>query len=443
MKTFKELQKIATLTKKELKAKNIDQWELLINGNDAISASAQSKVLDKIQMSKDIVAGIRLIKNKKTGISYSENISLKSIKHMINSAIINSTFSKESDDQILKSELKTIEVTNNNTTALKMNEFTAIALELESAVLNKDQNVTAVPYSGISKNENFRFIATSHDVNLFESSSYFSCHTSALLDNRENKAMFHQADVALNLQSLDIKKCINNSYQNAKNLLAAKKISSGIYDVIFTPDILKQLFSVFTSSFSGKNVIEKKSFYADKLSKKIAHSDLSISHIPTSPLILQKEIFDDEGCLKSNFNIVENGILKNFLHNSETARFFKVTNNGCAIRSPKTQLGVSVSSLLVTAKNSAHEKPNTFLEIIELQGLHSGANMITGDFSLGFSGYLHKDGIICAVKECTVSGNFYEMLNSICWAQENISCDFSKTFFTSEIIWKKLNIAGI
>ncbi|MHB1628815.1 MAG: metallopeptidase TldD-related protein, partial [Bacilli bacterium] len=52
--------------------------------------------------------------------------------------------------------------------------------------------------------------------------------------------------------------------------------------------------------------------------------------------------------------------------------------------------------------------------VTDLAGLHSGANMISGDFSLAAKGYYVKKGLIQSpVNQMTIAGNFYDILHSI------------------------------
>ena len=52
--------------------------------------------------------------------------------------------------------------------------------------------------------------------------------------------------------------------------------------------------------------------------------------------------------------------------------------------------------------------------ITELNGLHSGANPASGDFSLSARGYAVRGGKKCeAVSDFTVTGNFYELLKNV------------------------------
>lgn len=54
------------------------------------------------------------------------------------------------------------------------------------------------------------------------------------------------------------------------------------------------------------------------------------------------------------------------------------------------------------------------LIIISVQGAHSGANPVSGDFSLGAYGYLVEDGKIARpVDQITIAGNFFQLLQDV------------------------------
>ena len=54
------------------------------------------------------------------------------------------------------------------------------------------------------------------------------------------------------------------------------------------------------------------------------------------------------------------------------------------------------------------------LIITDLAGLHSGANSITGDFSLAAKGFYIENGVKThPVEQITVAGNFFTLLTDI------------------------------
>ena len=83
------------------------------------------------------------------------------------------------------------------------------------------------------------------------------------------------------------------------------------------------------------------------------------------------------------------------------------------------------------------------LYVTRLDGLHSGANLISGDFSFGVAGYVLEDGAKqFSFKETTVKGNFYQMLKDIMLIGAEIKPSNSGDFFAPEIRFASLSLAS-
>ena len=86
------------------------------------------------------------------------------------------------------------------------------------------------------------------------------------------------------------------------------------------------------------------------------------------------------------------------------------------------------------------------LLITELQGMHTGANPITGDFSLQSAGFLIENGVkTTAVKSFTVAGNFYDLLKNITAVANNTQLPMAMgitAFGAPSTLVEKLSIAG-
>jgi len=85
------------------------------------------------------------------------------------------------------------------------------------------------------------------------------------------------------------------------------------------------------------------------------------------------------------------------------------------------------------------------LLITDLQGLHAGANGISGDFSLGAKGYRIEGGKIGApVEQITVAGNFFKVLENIVEVGSDLHFGMpGGTVVGSPSLWiKGLSVAG-
>ena len=82
------------------------------------------------------------------------------------------------------------------------------------------------------------------------------------------------------------------------------------------------------------------------------------------------------------------------------------------------------------------------LLITEVQGLHSGANQIRGDFSLGARGFMIENGQIGrAVSQITIAGNFFELLKNVKAVANNLEFDLSNVA-SPDLLIEKLAVAG-
>jgi PmbA protein len=85
----------------------------------------------------------------------------------------------------------------------------------------------------------------------------------------------------------------------------------------------------------------------------------------------------------------------------------------------------------------------TVFKVIGLKGLHSGTNAISGHFSLAAEGMLMKDGEIQQyVKDVTLSGNFYQLLEQILAVGQTVEASSGLTFFSPDIRFEGLSVAG-
>jgi len=159
--------------------------------------------------------------------------------------------------------------------------------------------------------------------------------------------------------------------------------------------------------------------------------------------------FDDEGVSTKEKILIENGILKTYLHSLKTANKFGVEPTGNGQKgSYKSSVVVGAYNFYIQPGNISYEsllkKMNNGLVLIEFDGIHAGLNGISGDFSLSTRGYLVENGIICgAINEITLAANYFDLLLNL----EEIGNDlkFSYPFGKAgspSILFRKLDIAG-
>ena len=133
---------------------------------------------------------------------------------------------------------------------------------------------------------------------------------------------------------------------------------------------------------------------------------------------LETRPFDAAGTASKKNVLVENGILKSYLHNLYTANKSGATSTGNALRmSFKSTPVIGASNLYISpGKNSKEQLISSVkngIYITRVMAMHS-VNPISGDFSVGAAGILIENGCkTTAVRGITIAGNILEMLHSV------------------------------
>ena len=431
-------------------SKKTDQVEFLSSKSNSFSLNVDNGRIDKYNIADSQVLGVRVIANNRVGISYTENINKDSIQEIVDNAIENSTFMKEDKFQRISNpgnESKLINTHDKNfqEDATSTEEKIKLGIALEQKIKEKDSRVKNAPYNGFNESVGESYLLNSSGLFTFERSKAFSCYTSCLMEEGDKNSLHYHASQSRNFKGLNVDECVEESYLHAKELLHAGPIKSGNYDIIFKTDVLESLFSAFSIIYSGKSTVEKKNPFKDKLEKEVATNLLTVRDLPHYKDAFSYNLFDSEGTPHQDLTLMKNGVLKSFYHNSASSRELGQENTGHASRSPKGQLGISPTNIVIDAGNTNETKlvADPYLEILFIDGLHSGATPISGDFSFAITGYYHHNGSRKPFKGVTLSGNFYQILNQIGALGDQVHTSTSQSFFSPLIRFKNLRASGL
>lgn len=219
-------------------------------------------------------------------------------------------------------------------------------------------------------------------------------------------------DISNEFHALDPGRTALKAIEETGRLLGSKPLKTGRYTAYLEPKAVIQLMGLLLFMVNGKSVMEGKSRLAKKLDTEVASKYLSLVDDPFLEKGIQNRPFDSEGTPSRTIQIIEHGILKSFLHNSETARALGQENTGHASRSYKRPLDVGPSNLFIQPGKGI--KPNQGIIVTDFMGVHAGANPISGDLSLQSFGLLVEGGEIShPVEDFAISGNILDMLMNI------------------------------
>ncbi|MBN2828772.1 MAG: TldD/PmbA family protein [Candidatus Cloacimonetes bacterium] len=417
-------------------AKNkVDDIEILITTGEVKTVSVNKGELEKIDFKSVLGLGVRVILKGKTGYAYTENLAEKNLGKVVEKAIENAWCIETYENDFISNfpdEPFDFQGYNPEFDNITTDDLLHYALLMEKTAI-ADKRVNVVNYCSVGMSVGGNIIANSKGMRKGFKSNLVHGFIGVLVGNEgEVKQGFYGK--RLNTPSEPLVKSIANlAVQKAVALLNPQALTSGNYPVLIDNRTMGVMLETFSSVFSAKSVHEGNSLLKDKLNETIASKEVTIiddgklaGGIATSP-------FDAEGHTSQTTILIQDGVLINLLHNSLTAKKENTHSTGNASRDYSSTLTVAPTNIMIkSGKNTKADllcRYPEVVEIVSLAGLHSGANQTSGDFSLSAEGFLWKDGNRQhALKNFTVSGNFYRMLKDI----DGVGDDFE--FFLSSAV---------
>jgi PmbA protein len=198
---------------------------------------------------------------------------------------------------------------------------------------------------------------------------------------------------------------------NFKLAELSAEIESGQYPVIFSPDGLIILLLTLILGLDGKNVVLGASPLSKRLGDQIADERFTLIDNPLIDFSPASSRFDDEGVPRQVTTLIENGVVRNFLYDLDSAGKAGThpTGHGPGPRPTNWVVSPGDVSFEQMIKNT-----RAGLLVNSVLGLGQG-NPMNGEFSLNVQeGYKIEDGaLVGRVKDIMLSGNVYDVLKNI------------------------------
>jgi PmbA protein len=203
--------------------------------------------------------------------------------------------------------------------------------------------------------------------------------------------------------------------------LGARRMPTQQVPVVFAPEVARSLIGSVFEAASGDSIWRHASFLAGKLGEPIAASTLTIVDdnfmlLPTGVGGFGSSPFDGEGLPSLRTVVVEQGVLRNYLLNTYTARKLGMKSTHNASRGLAGAPGIGPGNLYLEPGPLSPEEIISAipagLYVTSLMGF--GVNLVTGDYSRGATGLWIENGQLThAVEEITIAGNLGEMLRNV------------------------------
>ena len=366
--------------------------------------------------------GIRVIREGRTGTSYAGTLDPSVIADVLAEARDNLGYAEVDEwaglaepDGVAATPQELWNVALEDTSTAKKIE---LAKELERLTLGLDRRVR-VDDANYADSFGEAAVATSTGIRAAgrENGCYVSVGTLAD-DGDETQTGFGFA-VGRSVDELDVARAASEAVERATRLLGATKPASRRVTVVLDPYVTAQFLSVIGSTLSGDAVARGRSLFANRLGDTVASSLLTLVDDPTNPLAYTATDIDGEGLAARRNVLIDAGRLDRFVHSSYSARRLGARPTGNGVRggyAGSPGAGCLALQVVPGTRTQAELVADVADGILvqQVQGLHSGVNAVSGDFSTGAAGLVIENGTLGRpVREFTIASTLQRMLLDI------------------------------
>ena len=398
-------------------AKKLGATDASVNVGSSISETVnfRNKKLDESNRSDNLGIDITTFIGKKKSSISSSNLLKENLNVLIEKCIETTKNTPEDefnalpDKDLLAKEVKELNLYDD--THIENNDKIEYLSKLEASA-SKNKKIINTESSFTEDKSNFILANTDDFRKGFKTSSFVA---SSVAVAKDDKSMERDYEYTLKCHLKDIKSAEELGKVAAEQTirkLSPKKIGSKKIAIIFDKRIAKGILSTFASAITSSAISRGTSFLKDKIGQKIFSNSISIFDKPDILKGLGSQSFDSEGVKTETLKLVEQGILKDYLLDTYNGKKLNLKSNGrCGGTSNLYFDNGNVSYKNLLSSNSK------CLYITETIG--HGSNIITGDYSVGATGFLVENGEFkYPVNEITIAGNFKDMFQNITLAND-------------------------
>jgi PmbA protein len=366
--------------------------------------------------------GIRVVRDGRTGFAYAGTLDASAIAEVLADARENVQFGSP-DEWAGLAEPDGVDVVAQSLWNETLAEYPTerkieLAKELERLTLAADRRVRV-------DDSNYADVAVESAVSstngVRRSGRENGCFVSigTLADDGDETQTGFGFSVGRSPDEFDLSKAAREAADRATRLLGATKPASRRVTVVLDPFVTASFLGVISSTLNGEAVAKGRSLFKDRLGDAVANPLVTLVDDPTNPLAYTATELDGEGLAARRNVLIQDGVLQRFVHNSYSARRVGAHSTGNAVRGGYSSTP-GVGCLALQLQPGSRDQAGLVADVADgvliqqVQGLHSGVNPVSGDFSVGASGLLITNGTVGApVREFTIASTLQRMLLDI------------------------------
>lgn len=438
----KHLENVAAFAVKHALECGASEAEVSIGGVTGLNVSSRDCDVENIEFNRDNGMDITVYCNKRRGCASTTDLSVDAIKNCVSSAVNIASYADEDPDcglcekELQCTKFSDLDVLFEPDSDPEISAKRAVDLE-KAATKAMPEKIKASDGASFSSSVYSGVLANSQGFCHARSSSSFYKGLTLLGESSgcmERGSGYSIAREISDLYSDDA--IVEEAYRETLDKLDPKAVDTGTYNVIFTKGAAVSLWQSFISAISGGALYRKSSFLCDCLNKQVLPEYVSIKEDPTLKKAFGSALYDNEGVALRPLAIVEQGILRQYLLSTYSAKKLNMHSNGHSGGIYNWFIDFGDNTLDFDEMLSSSKEG---LVIDSLMG--QGVDIVSGNYSRGASGYYFKNGKrVHAVSEITIAGNLKDMLLNLKYMANDIDPRFK--IKTGSLLLPNMTVSG-
>ena len=418
-----------------------EEYELTVSSSENTAVEALKKEISAVSYSRSGTMTVRCVVGGKSGYASSELVTPEAAALIVETACDNAQVLDDADQVGLFPGSDHYETSRD--TAAELPSTDALkerAIRMQELAYAADHKIVDGTQSFVSGMNIVRDVMNSAGLQLhYETGLVYQGLMAAVKDGEEASDDFCLTDIS----KKSVEETVQKAVSGALSKLGADTVPSGKYNIIMDSDTVCSLLERYASVFSARSAYLKTTLLAGKEGEQVANENVTLIDDPFYPEKFGHCPFDGEGVAVYAKNVIEKGVLNTLLYNRMYAKLLNRETTGNAADATHIEPKGLYFAPGTLSNEALLQKLGDGLYLTSLQGLHAGANVQSGDFSLQADGFLVRGGVkVAPIKNFTVADNFFQLLKKV----EALSCEVKfgvgSDFGSPEILFTGVAVSG-
>jgi PmbA protein len=403
-----ELAEIIEIALAEAARAGADQAEASASVGDGLSVSVRMGELETIEHTRDRSLAVNVYYGKKSGSASTSDFGREAVVQAVASACSIARFTEEdaanglADEADLATEFPDLDLYHPQ--LVDVDAEISRALECETAAREFDERILNSEGATVSIDRGVDILGNSLGFRGTTRRTRYGMSCAVIGQTEQGMQRDYWYDASRRREGITSAVEIGEAAaRRTVRRLDARKLATCQVPVLYEAPIASSLLSHFIGALSGGALYRRSSFLLDMKGEKIFPEFTRIHEQPLLPGAMGSAAFDHEGVATRTRDIVSEGILRDYVLSSYSARRLQMRTTGNA--GGVHNLCVEPGELDL---NGLLKHMDRGLLVTELVG--HGVNTVTGDYSRGAAGFWVENGEIqYPVEEITIAGNLKDM----------------------------------